>query len=90
MAAPLAQISDPLNQLAAIAGIGPDLFQAPMLALQPQEERFRTIPILLVGRMNPYFQNQAERIHQNMPFSASYFLARIVAVKPPLSVVLTL
>ena len=39
--------------------------------------------------MNDNFEEQAKGIDENMTFAPLYFLASIIATKPPFSVVLT-
>ncbi len=60
-----------------------------MRRFQTQQQFFGTGSILNVGGVDMHFEKQTERIAQNMPFSAVYFLTRIVAARPPFSVVLT-
>ena len=89
MPAALAQLMQPLNQFAAIVSIRPDLFQPPLFVLQWLQDRSGPIPILNIRGMHPNFEEEAEGIDQNMPFSTRYFLASIIAPRPPFSVVLT-
>jgi len=89
MTATMAQLVYPVNQLAAITAIGPNLFQTPVIHFQAQQQIFRTRWVLNIRRMHAHFEQQAERISQNMPFSARYLLGCIVAARPPFSVVLT-
>ena len=88
MPTPMPQIAYPFQQLATIVLVSPNFLQPPMPFFQRFEDLLRTIPILHVGRMHADLQNQAQRIDQNVPFSAIYFLTRIVTPRPPFSVVL--
>ena len=88
MPPPLSQGPEPVRQLATIARVSPNLSQSPMARLQREQYELGPVSILDVSRMDPHFEYQAERIHQNMPFSPVYFLARVIAPRPPFSVVL--
>lgn len=84
-----AQIVKPRDQVTPITGIRPNLLQAPVRRPQPEEQWFGSVAILFTGGMHMHFQQQAKCIDEQMPFSAVYFLARIVAARSPFSVVLT-
>ena len=86
----MAQVVQPLAQVTPIAGIGPDFFQAPVFGLQRLEHERGPASVLDIGGVDADFQHQTQRIHQNMAFSALYFLGRVVAAGPPFSVVFTL
>jgi hypothetical protein len=47
------------------------------------------VAILNVGRMDDQCHDEAQRIDDQMPLAALYFLARVVAARPPFSAVLT-
>ena len=90
-AASLTQAPKPLVQFATIAAVGPDLSQSPMMVVFEWHEQFLgSISILGVRRLNLGLQHQTERIYEYMSLSATHFLARIIAPRPPFSVVLTL
>jgi len=90
-AASLAQAPDPLFQFATITAVRPDFSQPPMsFVFERYQKLFGSISILSVGRLNLHFKHQTKRIDQQMTLSTTYFLACIVATRPPFSVVLTL
>lgn len=53
------------------------------------EEDSRSVTILNVGCMNDCSNNQSKRIYEEMTFAAVDFLAGIISMEPPFSVVLT-
>ena len=78
-ATPRAQGLHPSHQRPSIAAVRPNLGQLAIPAHAPLQERFGSVPILFVGRTDLHPQEQAQNIHQDVPFAAGDFLAGIVA-----------
>lgn len=84
----------PLNQLAAVAAIGPDMLQTRKGALAALQNELGAIAILNTGRMDFDLKHQAVRIYEKMSLTSFDMLARIIAnsvlfFRPPFSAVLT-
>ena len=62
-----------------IAGIANDPLDERELAADLAQQRFGTVAILDVGRMNQHAQQQAERIGQDVAFATKGLLARVIA-----------
>jgi hypothetical protein len=54
---------------------------------QPIEEQLRPVAILDIGGMNDDGDQQPQRFYEEMPFSPVDFLARVVTMDPPFTVV---
>jgi len=80
---PLAQRHRPVNELPRVACIRPDQFQSREFVFQFRHRQFGTIAILNAGRMHYHGDDQAERVDDQMPFSAGDFLPRVVSMRPP-------
>ncbi len=78
-----------IDQLTRISTIRPNQFQTGQLIPHPCQEYSCTVTILNVCRMNHNYQYQSQRIDQQMTLAPVYFLASVVPVKPPFSVVFT-
>ncbi len=61
-----------------------------LILLERCQQLLGSLSILRVGWLNLDFQHQTERIHEYMSLPTLYFLTRIVAARPPFSVVLAL
>ena len=79
----------PLHQLASIGGIGPDQLEPGEPAQQLAQHQLGAVPVLDVGRVYHYGQEQAGGIHYDVAFASRYLLASVVAPRPPFSVVFT-
>ena len=79
----------PLHQSASIGGIGPDQLEPGEPGQQLAQHQLGAVPVLDVGRMYHYGQEQAGRIHYDVAFAPRYLLACVVAPRPPFSVVFT-
>ena len=83
----------PLHQSARIGGIGPDQLELGEAAQQLAQHQLGAVPVLDVGRMYHYGQEQAGRIHYDVAFAPRYLLACaclrlpalacVVAPRPP-------
>ena len=88
--APVAQVPDPVDEPTAIPLIGPNLFHAPVFFFQRLQDDFGPVTSLDIGRRAANFQHPAWRIHPHMPVSDIYLLPRLIATRPPVSLVLAL
>ncbi len=79
----------PLHQLASIGGIGPDQLEPGEPAQQLAQHQLGAVPVLDVGRMYHYCQEQAGRIHYDVAFAPRYLLVGVIAPRPPFSVAFT-
>lgn len=87
---PMEDRSGPLDQLARIAPVGPDQPKPRKAPADPFQHQPGTLAILKIAGMNHHRQDQAQGIDDQMAFAAQDLLARVIAAKPPFSVVLTL
>src|SRR5439155_320033 len=78
-----------MDELPRITAISPNETEAIELILDPFEYEFRAVTILNVGRMNDCDQYEPHHVDEQMSFASIDLFARIVAVRPPFSVVLT-
>ena len=79
----------PLHQSAGAGGIGPDQLESGEPAQQLGQYQSGSVPVLDIGGVNHYGQEQAGRIHYDVAFAPRYLLAGVVAPRPPFSVVFT-
>jgi hypothetical protein len=86
---PVPEPSCPLDELAPVRRVRPDLDQPRETAVQPAQHEFRPLAILDMGRMHHRHQQQPQRIDQDVPLASVYLLAGIVTSRPPFSVVFT-
>ena len=84
-----AQLGNPLNKFPGISPISPNELDAPKAVAYPVEQQFGAIPVLNIGRMDDNRYNQPQRVYQQVAFAAVDFLAGIISMDPPFSVVLT-
>ena len=80
---------DPLNQLAGIAGIGPEQLQTRKTPLQSVQDQLGAISVLQVCRMYYRGQEQAYGVHCDVALATGDLLAGVIAPRPPFSVVFT-
>jgi hypothetical protein len=83
------QRKDPLDQFPCVSPIRPNELDAQVRVPDQSEKHSSTVAILDVGSMNHYSNNQSKRVYEEMPFAAVDFLAGIISMEPPFSVVLT-
>ena len=86
---PAGQVSDPLDQLAGLAGIGPHPLQPRPLPLHLGQHQLGAITVLQVCRMDHHGQHQPHGIHYEVALATLDFLAGVIASGPPFSVVFT-
>ena len=79
----------PRHQLASVCPVSPDHFEPGEPVQQLDQHQLGPIPVLDVGGMNCYRQEQPGGIHYNVALAPRYLLPRIVAPGPPFSVVFT-
>lgn len=84
-----AQGGNPLDKFPGIPAISPNELDAPEAVAYPIEQQFGAVPVLNIGRMDDYRNNQTQRVYQQVAFAAVDFLAGIISMDPPFSVVLT-
>ena len=86
---PACQGPDPLDQLSAIACIGPDQSQMGKPPYHFVYDQLRSISVLNISRMHHHGQQQPYGIHYDVSLSTVDLLAGIIATRPPFSVVFT-
>ena len=86
---PSCQLPHPLDQFSPIARVSPDQTQAPKSSFQFRDNQLRAIPVLNVGGMHHHVQQQPHGIHYDVSLSTFDLLARVIAARPPFSVVFT-
>ena len=79
----------PRHQPPSVGGISPDDLEPGEPVQQLDQHQLGPIPVLDVGGMNCYGQEQPGGIHYNVALAPRYLLPRIVAPGPPFSVVFT-
>lgn len=79
----------PVNQLACVATICPNQAQTRQEMLHLVEHQLGPVPILHIGGMDDYGQNQAQGIEQDMAFASVDLLACVISSEPRFSVVFT-
>ena len=85
----LAQATDPVQELASISAVCPDEPQSHKGVLDQGQDKLGTVAVLNAGRMDDGDQHEPEDIYDQMALASIDLLARIVAMRAPLSVVLT-
>lgn len=85
----LTQAADPLQELASVSTVCPDEPQPQERVPDQGQDKLGPVAVLNVGRMNDRDQHEPEDIYQQMALTPIDLLARIVAMRAPLSVVLT-
>lgn len=85
----LAQAADPLQELASISTVCPDEPQSQEGVPDYSQHKLGPVAVLSVGRMDDGNQHKPEDIYEQMALAPIDLLARIVAMRAPLSVVLT-
>ena len=87
---PTRQGCHPVRQLPPVAAVSPDKLQAGKPSQQFADDRLGSVPVLDVGRVDHYPQQQSHGIYDDMPLPSGDFLACVIAPRPPFSVVFTL
>jgi len=86
---PATEISSPVNELACVSTISPNQRQTTETTRQFTQNQLGTVAILNTGCMHDHSHHKTQRINHQMPFSARYFLASVIASIPPFEAVLT-
>ena len=73
-----------------IATVRPDQLQASIPPTKLAQHQLGSVAILNVGGMHNDGQNQAQGVDDNVPLAIVDLLARVIAMRPPFSVVFTL
>ena len=79
----------PRHQPPSVGGISPDDLEPGEPVQQLDQHQLGPIPVLDVGGMNRYRREQPGGIHYNVALAPRYLLPRVVAPRPPFSVVFT-
>jgi hypothetical protein len=79
-----------LHKLPSVATIGPDLLQTRKLVVEFLQHQLRPIAILDISWMNNDFQDQSERVNDDVPLPAFDLFPCVIPPGPPFSVVLAL
>ena len=85
----LAQAANPVQELASVSTVCPNQPQSQKCVPDQGQYKLGTVAVLNVGRMDDGDQYEPEDIYEQMALAPIDLLARIVAVRAPLSVVLT-
>ena len=81
--------ADVENTRALVAGVGPDLGKPPLPPAELPDQWDRAVAVLDVGRLDEHHQQQPERVDGYLPLAPGDMLRRVVAARPPFSVVWT-
>jgi hypothetical protein len=79
----------PLHKLSSISPVGPNQLEPRESPHQFRKHQLGSITVLDVGSVDHYRKQQSQGIHHNMALTARHLLARVVAARPPFSVVFT-
>ena len=79
----------PGDQLPGLTTVCPDQAQLREACPELLQHQLRPVTVLDVGGMNHHGQQQVHRVYDHMPLTASDLLARVLAARPPSSVVFT-
>lgn len=83
------EIPNPLKQLTSISAVRPDQPKTRKATLRFVQYQHRAVPILYVRRMYNRYQHETKNVDQEVAFASLDFLTRIIAARPPFSVVFT-
>ncbi len=86
---PTTERISPLYQLSCIAAIGPDQLEPRKSPHQFRKHKLGSVSVLDIRSMDDNGQKQSQSVYYDMALASRDFLARIVATRPPFSVVLT-
>ena len=86
---PAAESTGPIYQLPGVTAVGPDQSQTAKHAAEFLQNQLGTVAVLNGGGVNHHAQDQPQRVYNHMPLAAVDFLARVVPMRPPFSVVFT-
>jgi hypothetical protein len=78
-----AQIADPVDELAGVAAVGPDVSESKKRVGEPAEHELRAVTILDVCSMHYDGEHQTGRVDEQVSLASTDFLARIVTARPP-------
>jgi len=80
---------DPVSELAPLGTLGPDQASTGKQAQNHQQQPYSGLAIGHIALAHQHFQQQAEGIHQDMPFASFDLLATVITPKPSFSLVFT-
>jgi hypothetical protein len=81
---PAAEAACPLEELACIRPVDPDLLQAWSAIMQPSEHQASPISVWDVGAMNDRREQQTVCVYEDVTLATGDFLSGVVAVRVPL------
>ena len=79
----------PFDQLSGVSPVGPNQLQAREAGCGFLEQQLGAVAVLDARRMHDDSQQQPQSIYEDMPLATVDFLARVVPMRPPFSVVFT-
>lgn len=83
---PAILLTRPDDKGAGVSAIGPDASQPIETPAHALEDTTSAVTVLNIARMHHHCQDQTERVHENMAFTAFDLLAGVVTTMPPFSV----
>ena len=86
---PTTEGTSPIDQLTSVARIGPDQLEPRVLSRKFAQHQFGPVAILDIRSVDDDRHKQAKRINHQMALAAGDLLARIIATRPPFSLVWT-
>src|SRR5205085_1844467 len=78
--ATLSKMAHPLDQFTRVRAVGPDQAQSRPSVGQHFEQLPRAVAVLRGSRRHAGGQQQAERVHEYVPFAPIHILARVIAM----------
>ena len=79
----------PLDKLSSITPIGPDQLEPRKSPHKLRKHQHGSVTVLDVGSMDDNSQKQSQGINHDMALASRHLLSRVIATRPPFSVVLT-
>ncbi len=86
---PLAERLQPLDKFSCVAAVGPGERKAGILSFDLLKHQLRTVTVLDIRGMHNDGKDQANRVHENVTFSALYLLTSVIPSIAFFSVVFT-
>jgi hypothetical protein len=87
---PATHLFNPLHQLTSVTSICPNQAQAWKLSFDLLKDPLGSISVLDRGGVNHHCQDQSQGVDQDVPLSTCNLFPRVIASRPPFSVVFTL
>ena len=86
---PSASRPSPRDQLTGIGGVSPDDLEPREPAQQSGQHQLGSVPVLDTGGMHHHREEQPRGVHYDMALASRHPFARVIAARPPFSVVFT-